>query len=185
MELLTKLFKRSAYRLRKDRAVNKDNQEEEKEVINVQKEEDKNTLELFLLKDFQQLGNRDGYENQSAIFMKENIILLKSKFDFELTKKIEEIKCQVLGLRKFLSRSKDVSDLVSEETKLTIEHVEDKLLELMAEKELAQEGFGLISKVIAEYTIGYRVGVKNYGEEYALMITGRLFTQPIKHNLND
>lgn len=118
-------------------------------------------IELFLNKNYESIGYRDGFEHPDNEFFKLRSRALISEFQTLLSKQINHLESNKCDINIRRQQTDEIAMALNIHMKETLLFMDLKIQKLEKEKELAAMQEGMVMKVINQYKAGYVQGVKD------------------------
>lgn len=135
----------------------------------------KNEIEEFFDINYEQIGYRNAYQMPKSVIMEKYISVMKSKFQFILSKEIDKLQVERQKTISLLNQAKNVSIDLENDIKSALTFQETKIQNLNNEKERTSLDEGLIMRAINAYTLGFNNGLHQYTEELLIVTNSGLF----------
>lgn len=132
-------------------------------------------LEEFLVREYFQMGYEEGYKTHSAEAKNARINVIKSEFRQIMSRKIDQLRQEVLALEDHLIDVEGVDQRLEKKIIKRIDYIKERCDEYEKEKALSVEDEGLVMEAIHKFTDGFIKGTQMYTEESLLASSTGMF----------
>jgi len=134
-----------------------------------------NGISAFLDQDFFSKGYNDGYTSHSADTMKNQVDVIKAEFRLMMSRKIDEIRQEMLEMENHLINIDGVEERLEKQVQKRLEYLLEMKNDLEAEKALSALDEGMVMASVHKYREGFVRGLQTYQEEKMLASSTGMF----------
>lgn len=134
-----------------------------------------NGIKRFLDQNFFKSGYNDGYSTHSSETLKNQLAVIKSEFRYLLSRKIDEIRLEILEMNDHLINIEGVEERLEKQVQKRLDYLRERINDLENEKALSAEDEGLVMAGVYKYREGFIRGLQTYQEEKLIASSTGMF----------